>query len=413
MSGARAATALVELRLAATPVATVVLPAGTIVRTQEVIQPTQFQLLEPVVLGAGQSFATTTVEHSVTRTQLHDARGLPDLDILLDYAPFLDGSVSVAAATGTFLEVPTFLNSRADDRHFTVSVDQRDRAMLRFGNGRNGLPPSGTLTITYKTGGGEIGNVDAHRLVVVEGTFHDAFGTAVQVSVDNPDAARGGFERESVALAKLRAPESLRAGATTVTREDFEVQARRVPGVARALMLTSDEDRSIAENSGILYVVPTAGGLPTPALRSAILRMVTETHPCLLTFQVSVQNPVYRPIDVEARVFLRPGQVGATVRERVRANLQAHFRVVEPDGTPNRDVDFGFYVRDAEGNPAAEVAWSDVFDVIRDTEGVRKLGDGPYDLKLNGLNTDVKLHTREFPVLRQVVLLDGASGEVL
>ena len=34
-------------------------------------------------------------------------------------------------------------------------------------------------------------------------------------------------------------------------------------------------------------------------------------------------------------------------------------------GTPNPDIDFGFNVRDVEGNPAGEIAWSDVFNVIR------------------------------------------------
>jgi hypothetical protein len=414
LHGARAATAVVELRLAKVPAADVLIPTGTVVRTQEVTQPVRFQLLEPVRFVPGQtSSVSATVEHSVTRTQLFDAQGLPDLEIMLEQAPYLDGSVAVTSAAGIYTEVPTFLDSRADDRHFTVSVDQRDRATLRFGNGRNGLPPAGTLSIAYKTGGGESGNVDAHRIVVIEGNFQDAFGAAVQVLVDNTAGASGGFERQSVASAKLLAPESLRALTRTVAREDFEIHARKIPGVGRALMLTSNEDRSIAENSGILYVIPTAGGLPTPALRNAVLRMVTETYPCTLTFQASVQNPVYRPIDVEARVFLRAGHAPGVVRDRIRSNLQAMFRVTNPDGTPNAGVDFGFNVRDAEGKPTGEVAWSDVFDVVRDTDGVRKLGDGPFDLKLNGLPADVKLHVREFPALRQIVLVDGATGGLL
>ena len=89
------------------------------------------------------------------------------------------------------------------------------------------------------------------------------------------------------------------------------------------------------------------------------------------------------------------------------------FRIELPDGTPNPDIDFGFNVRDAEGNPAGEIAWSDVFNVIRDTDGVRKLGDGPFDLKLNGLPSDVKLGLKEFPVLRRVTLTDGDTGVIL
>ncbi len=100
----------------------------------------------------------------------------------------------------------------------------------------------GTVTVTYKTGGGASGNVDAGRIVVVEGTFTDAHGRAAQVSVTNAEPASGGTDRQSVASAKLLAPESLRTLTRSVTREDFEVNARRVPGVARALMLTSNED---------------------------------------------------------------------------------------------------------------------------------------------------------------------------
>jgi hypothetical protein len=128
---------------------------------------------------------------------------------------------------------------------------------------------------------------------------------------------------------------------------------------------------------------------------------------------VRVQDPLYRRVDVRARLFLRPGVASADVRERVRSRLSAHFRVSEPDGTPNPRIDFGFNLRDAEGNPNGEIAWSDIFDVIRDTPGVRKLGDGRDDLLLSGLPADVKLRLNEFPQLGTVTLIDGDTGAVL
>jgi hypothetical protein len=147
------------------------------------------------------------------------------------------------------------------------------------------------VQVTYKTGGGAGGNVDAGRLVVVEGAFTDVHGHPVQVAVVNPEPATGGADRQTVAAAKLLAPESLRTLTRTVTREDFEINARRVPGVARALMLTSNEDASIEENAGILFVIPEGGGLPTPALKNAVLHQVTEVYPHTLTFQVSRPEP--------------------------------------------------------------------------------------------------------------------------
>jgi hypothetical protein len=415
LAGARAARADVTLSLPAPPAADVVIPAGTVVRTQEVTEPVRFQLLAPVVIATGASppIGTGSAEHSMTNTQVFDARGLAGLDLLLDRTPFLDGTIALTAGNGAYVEVESLLGSGPNDRHFMVLVDQNDRATVRFGNGANGAPPSGTISVTYKTGGGAAGNVDANRLTVVDAAPVDARGRPVRVIATNPAPAAGGAERQSVEAAKLLAPEGLRALTRSVAREDFEIHARAVPGVARALMLTSNEDTTIPENSGVLYVVPVGGGLPTPALKNLVLKQVTETYPCTLTFQVAVQDPVYRPLDVEARVFLRAGAVGAVVRDRIRANLAAMFRITNPDGSANALVDFGFNVRDVEGSPAGEVAWSDVFDVIRDTDGVRKMGDGPYDLKLNGLPADVKLGIKEFPVLRNVVLVDGDHGGLL
>jgi len=418
LRGAQAATAEVWLSLARVPVASVTIPACTVVRTKEVTEPVRFQLLEPAVIAAGVDppRVLAVVENSKTYTQLFDARGLVDLALHLDFAPYLDGSAIVSTPQGAFTEVQSFLDSHPNDRHFVVLVDQNDRATLRFGNGVNGMPPSGTISVTYKTGGGSTGNVDADRIVVIEGAFRDAYGNAVQVSVTNPKPASGGDDRQTIASAKLLAPESLRAPTRTVAREDFEINARRLSGVARALMLTSNEDPTIAENAGILHVIPKSqapGAMPTPALKNLVLRQVTVVFPCTLTFQVSVQDPVYKTIDIAARIFLRQGVAANDVRDRVRANLAAYFRVSEPDGTPNPLVDFGFNIKDAEGNPVGEIAWSDVFDVIRDTPGVRKMGDARLDLTLNGLPADVRLNVREFPVLGNVSLVNGDTGVLL
>ena len=51
---------------------------------------------------------------------------------------------------------------------------------------------------------------------------------------------------------------------------------------------------------------------------------------------------------------------------------------------------------------------------IRDTPGVRKLGDHSADLLLNGLPADVKLRLYEFPILGdELALIDGETGLVL
>jgi hypothetical protein len=150
------------------------------------------------------------------------------------------------------------------------------------------------LAVRYKTGGGSLGNVGPTTLEVLEGSFLDSHGRPIRLRVTNRARATGGVDRQSVASAKLLAPTALRALTRSVSREDFEVHARKVPGVARALMLTSNEDPTIAENAGILFVIPNDGTLPSAALSDAVLRQVTDGYPCTLTFQVSVQAAAYR-----------------------------------------------------------------------------------------------------------------------
>jgi hypothetical protein len=135
-------------------------------------------------------------------------------------------------------------------------------------------------------------------------------------------------------------------------------------------------------------------------------------YPCTLTFQPSAQDPVYLAVNVAARLFLAPGTTaagGQAIGAAIRARLASFFRITNPDGTPNLSIDFGFYLSLRGGS--SEIAWSDVFDLLVKTPGVRKIE--PYDLALNGLPSDVKIAPREFPTLGNVRLVDAGSGGFL
>ena len=93
----------------------------------------------------------------------------------------------------------------------------------------------------------------------------------------------------------------------------------------------------------------------------------------------------------------------------MRARLANFFRITNADGTPNLSIDFGYYLSLRGGS--AEIAWSDLFDLLVKTPGVRKIE--PYDLKLNGLPADVKIAPREFPTLADVRLSDAMTGRLL
>jgi len=86
---------------------------------------------------------------------------------------------------------------------------------------------------------------------------------------------------------------------------------------------------------------------------------------------------------------------------------------MDPDGAAREDEDpdpigFGFHV--GAGGPG-EVSWSSVFNIVRDTHGVRKIAAS--GLLLNGGADDVVLTIREFPVLGTVRVVDAESGSVV
>jgi hypothetical protein len=67
-------------------------------------------------------------------------------------------------------------------------------------------------------------------------------------------------------------------------------------------------------------------------------------------------------------------------------------------------------VKDAAGTPVPELAWSDVFNAVRDVAGVRKIGDGAGDFTLNGARADVILGPSDFPQLGTITITDGDTS---
>ncbi len=406
LAGATAASADGNLTLVNGPLAgDLSLPAGTLILTRSATSPVTFQLLSPITILAGFVAGVGVVENSGPADESFLSAEIPNQTFRLGETPFLDGSLLITAGNGVYTEVDDFLNSTSTDLHFTVEVDQNDRATVRFGDGTTGAIPTGTITFDYKTGGGTVGNVDANTITEIEGSFTDSLGNPAELAFTNPVAASGGVDRQTIAQARILAPLSLRVLERTVTRDDYEIGALLVPGVARALMLTSNEDVTVAENTGDLYVIAEGGsGIPSTELKDKVLIAVTVTRPNTLTFVVTIVDPIFKTITVDATVFLSEGASAAVVKKAIEDNLAAFFAVTLADGTPNPNVDFGFNIKNADGTVAAELAWSDVFNVIRDTTGVRKLED---DLELDGVVDDIALLNNDFPKLGTITLTNG------
>lgn len=411
-TGATASRVDVTVTVVGGPVANdITIPDGTIVRTTSVGQPVRFETIGPYVIPAGVDVVPgITAENSEGAEETYVSRGTANQEIELTATPYLDDSALVTAGNGFFTQVDDFLDSTSTDLHYTVTVDQTGRARLRFGNGVNGAIPSGTITITYRTGGGVAGVVDAGTVTVIEGTFTDALGNLVSLTVTNPNKSTEAVDRPSVGLLKERAPLAARTLTRTVSRDDYQNNALRLTEVSRALCLTSDNDRGIRENAGILFIIPRGGGVPTDTLKDSVLRQCTVVFPNTITFNLAVSDPVYHRVDVSTTVHFVRGQSPTVVKARIVENLTAYFAPELPDGTINPNVKFGFEYAQGIADDESSMPWSDIFNAVRDTQGVRKIDDGPGGLLLNGESSDVELLLREFPALGTITVIDAATG---
>ncbi|MEV7499062.1 putative baseplate assembly protein [Streptomyces sp. NPDC093018] len=307
---------------------------------------------------------TTPVEHAetVTDVPLGTSEGVAGQTFRLGRPPvLLDGGppvVEVSSADGwqRWEVVEHFGRSGPGDRHVRV-----DATTGEFGFPPALREPDGTLRLCgavpekgahirvsrYRTGGGPAGNVARGAISVLRSSV------PYIARVVNREAARGGVDGETVANAKLRAPDALRMQERAVTAEDHEIIARQAaPSVRRVRCLPAADGGAGAVR---VLVVPDAVAdegddrlrfeqlIPSDQVLTAITESLDERR--LIGTRLVVEPPVYQGVTVVARLATAPADT-----DRVRdAALAALFRYLNPlrggpDGTGwpfGRPVQYG------------------------------------------------------------------------
>jgi hypothetical protein len=420
LDGATAATATETFTLSSGLASgvSVTIPTGTFVSTLDRINPIRMQLLADLVISNPDVTGDVTVEHSESHLDSYTATGEADQEFALSQTPFLDASEIVVIGGDVWTEVDFFLDYGPADKVFTLVVDENDRASIKVGDGNNGaIPaPGAAVTVTYKTGGGERGNVEANTLTKLEGgPFFDSAGNPVTLSVNNAAAASGGADRETVEQARIRAPRSLRALNRTVARTDYSDRAIQIQGVGRALALSSNEDPTVPEGVVRLYIVPPDSGVASAPFLASIKSEIETNYPIPIGVALFVLSAIYNSIDVDATVYLSADTTEAEAVTAILAALRDFFAAVDDDGEPNEAIQFGFDYKDADGAADPRVALSDVSNAINDLEEVRRMGtpDDGEGLELAGSEDDVILLVREFPKVGTVTITNGDTAAVI
>ncbi|GIV97426.1 MAG: putative baseplate assembly protein [Herpetosiphonaceae bacterium] len=304
------------------------------------------QTIQSSTLGGtvNATHCTPIVEAIVGRSD-----GAPGQRFRLDYAPVLPRQAGERIEVQRedeswepWTEVENFGKSRPEDKHYQLdsvsgeisfgpAIREPDGTTKQYG----AIPPRGRLIrfSRYRTGGGSLGNVGAGTIRMLQSTV------SYVDRVVNRRPATGGRDAETLERAKLRAPQMLRTMFRAVTAEDYEYLAMEAsPSIARARCLqprAADDPDAPSPGTVQLLLVPSIsnpeGRIEIDQLRLAP-RLVEDVrryidHRRLLTTIVTISEPEYRWVSVEARLKARMDADPESVRREVAGRL---YRFLNP-----------------------------------------------------------------------------------
>jgi predicted phage baseplate assembly protein len=289
----------------------------------------------PLILGLTARTSGGTVDainaDIVHNEELGVSEGVSAQRFLLRRRPVVPGDevfdrvIDVTSGDGwePWTEVEDFASSDETDTHFVIedaegavvfgpAVRERDASLRCYG----AVPEKGaTIRIrSYRSGGGQRGNVARHSLTVLKSSV------PLVSDVTNRKAAVGGTEGEELPNAILRGPLLLRARHRAVTADDYEHLARTAAkeiGRAHCVVVGSPAGPASAAEGIRLLLVPEVQDADDGSLEFAQL-MLSEP----------VLDRVASYLDarrvVGSRMLLQaPDYVGLTVAALVRAKSRA------------------------------------------------------------------------------------------
>jgi predicted phage baseplate assembly protein len=225
-------------------------------------------------------------------------------------------------------EVASFLDSSAEDRHYRVD---RTSGTVEFGDGQRGaIPPAGenNLRVTYKTGGGSEGNVDAGAIEELRDPI------SLVDSVTNLHPSDGGADVESMDTVVSRAPERIKNRDRAVSPMDFEQVAKAASRELSTVTCEPEMDPQGNRRPGYvtLLVVPRGRRerpAPSMELRKRVERAVSERAPATLVGRdqgrITVRGPTYAPVAVETTVHTHGVESISTLKAGIERRLDEFF----------------------------------------------------------------------------------------
>ena len=372
-----AATTTLRFALAAPLDEDLTIPAGTACRARLEDGDVEFETALDAVIPRGRTEVDVDARQGRRKSESFTGNGEPGQRLVLAGKSIAQGSIRVRIQEREWTEVAHFQESDAGSLHFQTETDALDETTIVFGDGVHGAvpPPGEPVEVEYLETLGAAGNLGPNLVTeVLDAVYLD--GAQVALSVTNPAPATNGADRETLEHARRQAPAELRSLWKAVTKEDYKALAEGFPGVAKAQILDVNDCGNIRYYQVNLAVAPDGGGPPSALLKRDLAEFLESRK--VITVEINLFDPVYRPVSVDADVFAHAGEDLDLVRSRVEDALAEHFAFER--------MDFGKAVR-----------FSDLVALI---DGVR----GVSHVRMYAPQEDIEVRAGEIAVLGQVNL---------
>ena len=284
------------------------------------------------VIPEGESSVLVGARQGTPAELLSATSGEPSQRFLLDNEAD-EISIEVVVDEIVWVSVASFVASQASDRHYMVEHGADGRVEVIFGDGSFGLVPSvsarSNVRVSYLISSGSSGNVGPGAIRTILDNVTDVSGQKVSLTVINTTAATGGTGREDIEHIRRQAPAELSALFRAMTRADYVALSEGFDGIAKAQAWGEQEGNPpeyrmmnwvqvVVAPDGVTREVlleDPSGAMPSAQLKID-LQQYLHDRACITT-RIKVNDPVYRPIDLEADIYYADGFLLANVRAAV------------------------------------------------------------------------------------------------
>lgn len=331
-------------------------PNGNIDRVTPTIELTNSESFESV----GEKFSLVFLEGLLSEQEGVFSQVPVQQKISVPYPSIVEGSVIVSSSDGIFSEIDSlFFASGSSHKVFEKKYKEDYSVELFFGDGVRGFPPTpGTgYKVIFRTGGGSRGDIPKGYInSTIKGT-HSVHGT-ISLTLSNTTQGTGGFNAESVDLAKRFGPQWFATQYRAVTGEDYTVFANRYisdqgqAGKAVSVL----RDNGGAGNMIDIYVLTRASSNQLEranySFKEGMLEYLNKYR--MLTDELTIVDGLVRTLDLVCTVFVdRDRQVDSQdIQTRVSSKIQEFFDI--------KNIDFG-----------TPVKWAELTNFVLDDESVR------------------------------------------